>query len=90
MDGREAVRLQPRVRRIIFYHPDGTKYLLYDEIPGGNYNFSYIPFSDVCGETWCADLDQALIDGTITEFSYGILTLPGDGYLAVDWYFFTP
>ena len=56
---------------------DGTTMTLYDEVPGGNYPIDHYGFMDNVGN-WAAD---GLV---IPDVTYGILMLPGDGYLGID------
>ena len=56
---------------------DGTMVTLYEEVPGGTYGFGHHSFMDNLG-SWA-------IDGFyVPEATYGILMLPGDGYLGLD------
>lgn len=65
----------------IAYH-DGTVAVFYDEVPGGNYDFTngpYTNFYDGVG-WWAEDFNE-----NVKSVTWGVLALPGDGYLYIDW-----
>ena len=65
-------------------YPDGTTILLYDYFIGGTYGVRTQVFYDYVGG-WGKTLEDDLLNGVVDHVSWGVLTLPGDGYLGVDW-----
>ena len=65
-------------------YPDGTTILLYDYFPGGTYGVRSQVFYDYVSG-WGKTLEEDLFNGNVEHLSWGVLTLPGDGYLGVDW-----
>jgi hypothetical protein len=68
--------------RIVY--PGGENVLLYDDIPGGTYPFTNLFFSALVG-SWGKDLGDDIYYGNIDHLSWGVMVLPGDGTLGVDW-----
>ena len=61
----------------IFHLSDGAKIKVYDNVPGGNYNFMPHAFYDFFPSSFEPSAEPV-------AFTWGVLAIPGDGYYYID------